>query len=882
MTQTISITGRTVLVVDDEPINTKLLGAYLKRAGYNAIEAQNGGDALIKARSQPDLILLDIMMPEMDGFETCRRLKADDATRDIPVIFLSALSDTEIKTRGLEVGGVDYVSKPFDSRELLARVSTHLTLREQERKIRSYAETLEEKVAERTNKLLAAEAELQRDFDIQSVVNALLRISLDDVELDEFLHTSLKQILSVPLLSFENRGAIFLDTEDTGEMSLVSYLELPEETVGRCRHLDTVACPCTEALVTRSIAATVEELDDGTEQHHVCAPINHGEMLLGVIDIHLKEGHTPDTKEMEFLDAVANTMARVILYKRAIRDLMRSEQHYRTIFESTGTAMAITDKQGAILLANSEFQRISGLSEQSWEYATVYDAIHEDDRDRARRHVKRVTSGQEKSIMLEVRMAGGSDFEQRSSTLVASNLPDGEEYVLSLLDVTDRKRAEQQVLHNARHDALTGLPNRVYLLDTLGEAVQRAQDNVDSRFVVLVMDLDRFNMINESLGHTIGDRLLVAMAGRLKSVIGQAGLLCRLGGDEFAVLLGDVEDVNAGESLARKILDMIRQPFAFGEQELVTTSSIGIATSDIGYTRPEDVLRDAETALHRAKLRGKARYEVFDFEMHLKARRLMQLVTDMRQAIKRQEFVLHYQPIVSLQTGRVEGVEALIRWQHPGHGLVSPGEFIPVAEESGLIIPIGQWALEEACRAMARFSERFGEELMLSVNISGKQFAQEDLFDHVKRALVLSGMKPRNLKLEITESVVMENAQHAIELLKRLKSLELQVSIDDFGTGYSSLSYLQRFPVDMLKIDRSFVSMMDVGSENMEIARTIVALAHSLSLEVVAEGVETVEQQEMLRALGCQFAQGFYYARPLPESVLMDEGVLASTWPMGS
>ncbi len=881
MATPVSANHHTILIVDDEPINIKLLHAYLKRAGYNVMDAQSGSDALLKARSQPDLILLDIMMPEMDGFEACRQLKADDETRDIPVIFLSALSDAEIKSRGLELGGVDYVSKPFDSRELLARVGTHLTLRKQERQIRNYADSLEARVAERTKELLAAEAELKRDVDIQGVVNALLRVSLDEVELDELLHISLKKILSVPLLSFENRGAIFIDNDDTGEMRLVSYQELPEETVDRCRRLDTAACPCTESLVTRTIAATVEPMDDGTEQHHVCAPITHGEMLLGVIDIHLKEGHTPDSKELEFLNAVANTLARVILYKRAIRDLVKSEQHYRTIFESTGTAMAITDRNGAILLANSEFQRISGLSEQSWEHDTVFDAIHEDDRGETRHYVSRAASGDVMSTALEVRL-NNAGAEHRYSTLVASVLPDGEECVLSLLDVTDRKRAEQQVLHNARHDALTGLPNRVYLLDKLGDAVRCAHENVECQFVVLLTDLDRFNMINESLGHTIGDRLLVAMAGRLKSVVGHKGLLCRLGGDEFAVLLSNVGDMDAGVTLAGEILDTVRQPFAFGEQELVTTSSIGIATSDIGYTRPEDVLRDADTALHRAKLRGKARYEIFDYEMHLKARKLMQLVTDMRQALKRQEFVLHYQPIVSLQTGRIVGVEALIRWQHPGHGLVSPGEFIPVAEESGLIIPIGQWALEEACRAMARFSEQCGMDLMLSVNISGKQFAQEDLFDHVKRALSLSGMKPSNLKLEITESVVMENAQHAIELLKRLKSLDLQVSIDDFGTGYSSLSYLHRFPVDMLKIDRSFVSMMEVGSENLEIARTIVALAHGLSLEVVAEGVETLEQQEMLRALGCEFAQGFYYARPLAESVLVEEDVLKKVWPMGS
>lgn len=771
--------------------------------------------------------------------------------------------------------------KPFDSKELLARVHTHLTLRDQERQIREYADNLQAMVEERTRELQAAEAQLLRDYDMQSVVNDLLRISLDEVTLDEFLGQSLSMILDVPLLSFENRGAIFVDCDETGELRLACSRNLSEDVLEQYARPGGISCPYSEAAAEKGIVVATSAEPDGARRRHICAPIAYAESLLGVIDIYLKEGHSPDNKEMELLATLANTLARVILYKRAIRDLQKSEKHYRAIFESTGTAKAITDANGAILLANSEFQRLTGLNEQTLKFINFFDVIHPEDRDDAREFVALSVSNVEHAGTLEVRLGDEGGSMQRYSTLTASELADENEYVISLVDVTDRKRAEQQVLYNARHDALTGLPNRVMLLSTLGEAVRRARTEPGWKFVVLILDLDRFNIINESLGHTIGDRLLVAMAGRLKSLVGSSGLLCRLGGDEFAVLLQGVDDSAVAEELAREILKVVRQPFAFGEQEIVTTSSLGIATSDIGYDRPEDVLRDADTALHRAKLLGKARYEVFDYEMHIKARKLMQLVTDMRQALKRSEFILHYQPIVSLTAGRVIGVEALIRWQHPTHGLVSPVEFIPVAEESGLILPIGQRVLEDSCRAITRLNAQTDIDLMLSVNISGKQFAQEDLFDVVKRALVVSGLKPRNLKLEITESVVMENAKQAIELLKRLKSLDLQVSIDDFGTGYSSLSYLHRFPVDMLKIDRSFVSMMEAGSENLEIARTIVALAHSLSLEVVAEGVETVEQQEMLRALGCEYGQGFYYARPMAEEDLLASGVLTTHWPMG-
>ncbi|TVM32296.1 hypothetical protein DQK91_15555 [Oceanidesulfovibrio marinus] len=881
MDQADTSTNHTILVVDDEPINIRVLHAYLERAGHSVLEAQSGQSALEKADLQPDLILLDVMMPMMDGLETCRRLKENEATRGIPVIFLSALSDTEFKTRALEAGGVDYVTKPFDSKELLARVDTHLTLRDQERQIRQYADNLEAMVEERTRDLRAAEAELLRDYDIQSVVNDLLRISLDEVTLDEFLDQSLGMILDVPLLSFEDRGAIFVDCDETGELRLACSRNLSGDILDNCPWPMITSCPYSAEAAAKGVVVATDPGPDGGKRRHICAPIAYAGSLLGVIDIYLKDGHSPDSKEMEFLNMMANTLARVILYKRAIRDLVKSEKHYRAIFESAGTAKAITDAHGAILLANMEFQRITGLTEQALKFVNFYDVIHPEDRAEAREFVALSVANEEHAGTLEVRLGDAGGSMQSYSTLTVSALPDENEHVISLVDVTDRKRAEQQVLYNARHDALTGLPNRVMLLATLGEAVRRARTEPGWKFVVLILDLDRFNIINESLGHTIGDRLLVAMAGRLKSLVGSSGLLCRLGGDEFAVLLQGVEDIAMGESLAREILQVVRQPFAFGEQEIVTTSSLGIATSDIGYDRPEDVLRDADTALHRAKLLGKARFEVFDYEMHIKARKLMQLVTDMRQALKRSEFILHYQPIISFASGRVIGVEALIRWQHPTHGLVSPVEFIPVAEESGLILPIGQRVLEESCRAITRLNAQTDIELMLSVNISGKQFAQEDLFDVVKRALIVSGLKPRNLKLEITESVVMENAKQAIELLKRLKSLDLQVSIDDFGTGYSSLSYLHRFPVDMLKIDRSFVSMMEAGSDNLEIARTIVSLAHSLSLEVVAEGVETVAQQDMLRELGCEFGQGFYYAKPMSEEDLLASGVLTTHWPMG-
>ncbi|HEX6650829.1 MAG TPA: EAL domain-containing protein [Pyrinomonadaceae bacterium] len=418
--------------------------------------------------------------------------------------------------------------------------------------------------------------------------------------------------------------------------------------------------------------------------------------------------------------------------------------------------------------------------------------------------------------------------------------------------------------HAAFHDSLTGLPNRAMFTELLKAELENSKRLNDHTFAVLFLDLDRFKNINDSLGHTHGDLLLVAFAERLERTLRPVDTLARFGGDEFAILLSGMSDATDAVRVAQRIHDELTQPFALDKNSAFATASIGIALSSSGYDRPEDILRDADTAMYRAKENGKARYELFDHGMHARAVSRLQLESDLRHAVEQNEFTVYYQPIVSLQTGRLAGFEALVRWNHPRRGLVYPTDFIPVAEETGLIVPIGQWVLNEACAQIREWqlNSPSHRSLSLSVNLSARQVAQPDLLDRIKEALETSKLNPHCLKLEITESVVMENAEAAALMFKQLRSLGVQLSIDDFGTGYSSLSYLHRFPLNYLKIDRSFVMRLTTDNDNA-IVRTISTLARNLGMEVIAEGIETEEQHQELKRLGCEYGQGFLFSRPV-------------------
>lgn len=442
--------------------------------------------------------------------------------------------------------------------------------------------------------------------------------------------------------------------------------------------------------------------------------------------------------------------------------------------------------------------------------------------------------------------------------------------VLVFWDITEQRKVREQLSYQAFHDALTGLPNRLLFIDRLTQAIERLKRHPDTRFAVLFLDLDRFKLVNDSLGHPIGDQLLIAIAARLEGCLRTSDTIARLGGDEFAILLEDIQDVSDACRAAERILQELSVPFNLDSQQVFTTVSIGIVLGLSHHEQVEDLLRNADIAMYRAKALGKARYEVFDAIMHAQAKALLQLENDLRRAMDNCEFEVYYQPIISLISNKLIGFEALVRWRHPKRGLISPAEFIPIAEETGLILEIDLWVLQEACYQTQLWQQQFNnfnQPLTISVNLSSKHFTRSDLVEPILLVLEETGLNASSLKLEITETVIIDNPESATTILAQLKALGIGLSIDDFGTGYSSLSYLHRFPFDIMKIDRFFINRLDQENESLEIVRTIMMLAQNLGMVVIAEGVESSEQLAKLQELRCEYAQGYFFAPPLPQDV---------------
>ncbi len=519
-----------------------------------------------------------------------------------------------------------------------------------------------------------------------------------------------------------------------------------------------------------------------------------------------------------------------------------------------------------------------GNTNESW-----MTLVHPDDLPTLRAAIESHREGNGVHLEVEHRMVARDGGERWVMTRGAA-VRDGSGRALriagSMTDITARKVAEQQLLHDAFHDGLTGLANRALFIDRLGLAIAGLPRRRDSHFAVLFLDLDQFKTVNDSLGHAAGDELLITLARRLERFVRPGDTVARLGGDEFAVLLTGAAEAGDAMLVAKRVHEILADPFMVRDHQVWVTASIGIALSATGDSSPEGILRDADIAMYRAKAAGRARSEVFDRDMHSSVLRLLKLESDLRRGVERGEFVMHYQPIVSLATGRIVGFEGLVRWQHPERGLVRPAQFIAVAEETGIIVPLGWWVLEESCRQTRLWQEEFPADppLGISVNVSGRLFLQSDVIVRMMEILERTNLNSESLRLEVTESVVMDHGDRVMENLRQLRALGVKLGIDDFGTGYSSLGYLQRFQYDDVKIDQSFVSSMIEGPEATTIVESILSLANGLGIGVIAEGVETAEQVRRLRSLHCPHGQGYWFARPLDASAAAELIASSPSW----
>jgi diguanylate cyclase (GGDEF)-like protein/PAS domain S-box-containing protein len=706
-TPSVSPAKGTILIVDDTPENLHLLSTTLVEHGYKVRGVVNGTMAIRVARSVlPDLILLDILMPDMDGYEVCRVLKADAQTREIPVIFLTALMEVLDKVKAFAVGGVDYIIKPFHLAEVLARIETHLALQAARNQVRELNTELEKRVQERTEELYQSNLELQE-----------------------------------------------------------------------------------------------------------------------------------------------------------------SEARFRLIAENMSDLVCVHELDGVYVYLSPSCQTLLGFEPEELVGTNPYNLLHPEDREKV--HLEAylpVLRGEPISSIYRTRKKSGEYIWLETTTKPIKDESDRViRFQSASRDVTERVRAEERLSHDALHDTLTDLPNRALFMERVELSLKQANRMESYQFGVLFIDLDRFKVVNDSLGHLIGDQLLILVARLLETCLRATDTVARLGGDEFTVLLDDIQDLTDATKVAERIQQQLRSPLQVENHTVFTTASIGIVLGSAEYLRGADLLRDADIAMYRAKEGGRARYEVFDKEMHRQALERLQLESDLRQALEREEFVVCYQPIVALKTQQLVGFEALIRWQHPKRGLIYPDDFIAVAEDSGLIVPIGFWILQAVCRQLREWQTQYANAAMLtvSVNLAGRQLKATDFVEQLQCILTEMQMDGRCLKLEITESMLLENTAVTKAALLELQEQGIQISIDDFGTGYSSLSYLQQFPIHTLKIDRSFIHRMNDNVYDAGIVQAIITLAHTLRMDVIAEGVETVEQHDRLNELNCELGQGYLFAKAL-------------------
>ncbi|HUQ29603.1 MAG TPA: EAL domain-containing protein [Usitatibacter sp.] len=568
-----------------------------------------------------------------------------------------------------------------------------------------------------------------------------------------------------------------------------------------------------------------------------------------------------------FLSTLHNYFQRKEADERHVEELKESESRFHSAFTHAAIGMALVTSEGKFIQANKAFAQMLGRGTAALLEAELNTLVHPEDLQALQGPVEKLQKGELSSVHTEIRgrHLDGSDVWMSLNVSLARDWQfKTHNLIVQAQDVSARRRAEAELYHNAYHDSLTQLSNRAHFDEQLKRAIARVQRHPSQRFAVMYLDFDRFKLVNDSLGHRAGDELLVNVGKRLRAMLRPTDVLARLGGDEFAILVEDLNRQRDAIDLAERVHKELEKPIRLGAMEVTVSASVGITFSTNNYQSSDQIIRDADIAMYKAKSRGKAQYAVFDSSLHRHVAEQLQLEQELRRALGQGQLILEYQPICTLKDRKLTGFEALVRWNHPERGLLEPASFIPVAEETGLIVPLGNWVLTEACRQMREWRAiRDGSALGMSVNVSSLQLTHPDFVSQVGRALQAAEMRPSQLTLEVTESVLMNGIDNAVTTLTALRQMGVTLSIDDFGTGYSSLSYLATLPIDALKIDRSFIDRMSREAEGGEIVKAIFKLGQALSKQVYAEGIETRAQLAQLQDMGCEFGQGFLLSRPV-------------------
>jgi len=862
----------TILVVDDNhQISNFLARELLPSLGYTAIVARNGKSALEALRKEKvALMLLDLQLPDMSGLDILQKLAEEGL--NIPTILATAHGSENIAIESFRLGVEDYLIKPIDPDRLNDAITRALT----ESRLRREKAVL-------TNKL-------QEQLSWQSVLFKIGQSVISSLEIDEVLR---RIVEAGVLLTGAEEGFLALLDEQSDRLFLRASKNIDQDKS------KTMRLPMTDHLIAkvlqtrkpvRTITKTADEplikLSTGFLVRSLLhVPIISRGKALGVLSMVNHSNQKPFLEKDEALMTSLASYASIaldnaalyqraqqeIIERRKIEDALReSEERYALAMRGSNDGLWDWNLRSNKVYYSPRWKSMLGCSETEISHSPQewFSRVHPDDIDKLRLDLESHLAGNTPHFENEHRLQhtnGEYRWILSRGIAVVDSSGVAQRIAGSITDTTERKIAEQKLLQYAFYDKLTELPNRALFVDHLGLAIERAKRRPDFRFAVLFMDLDTFKDVNDSLGHMIGDELLISVARLLQSRMRSTDTVARFGGDEFVILLDDIHDKDNAQQVSEWIQSALKDPFILNGQEVYITASIGIVLSDTGYQRSEEVLRDADIAMYHAKANGKSRYEIFNPEMRTRLLDRLELANDLRRAIENQELRLHYQLIVSLNTGRITGLEALVRWQHPQRGLLAPIHFIPLAEDTGLITALDHWVLREACRQMRtwKLENPMFSDLTISVNISGKQISQAEFVGYVEQILAATDLDPKYLCLEITESVVIENKETTVIMCNQLRQLGVHIHIDDFGIGYSSLSYLSEFPVNALKIDRSFISKMGEGKNETDIVQAIVTLSRRIGVDVIAEGVETSGQLKKLQAMGCEYGQGFYVSKPL-------------------